>query len=85
MKTKSKALLLASVFAIVAGAAAAENLRAERYDYPGSRWYGPPIADNHRPDWYRRWQLKRLYHQPPGYAPDYRNCFPGACRDNPYY
>jgi len=44
---------------------------------------GPPASPH--PDWWRRWQLNRLYHQPPDYLPDDRACFPGACRDNPNY
>jgi hypothetical protein len=85
MKANLTTLLLASVFAINAGAAVAKNLPVEQSDGPRAWWYHTPVPVDHRPEWYQRWLLKRLYHQPPGYAPDYRTCFPGACRDNPYY
>jgi hypothetical protein len=85
MKAKLTTLLLASVFAITAGAAFAQYPPGEQYDGPRARMHYPSADYYQRPDWYRRWLLKRLYHQPPGYAPDYRTCFPGACRDNPYY
>jgi hypothetical protein len=64
--------LLALAFAISTTAALARSRDcAKPYD--------------HRPDWYRVWQLDRLYNQRDGYYPDYRGCFPGLCRDDPHY
>jgi hypothetical protein len=81
-------LLLASILAMTTGAAFAQSYAPERSgrlhagiadaQYVGSSY-------DQRPDWYRRWQLRRLYRQRQGYVPDHRACFPGACQDNPYY
>jgi hypothetical protein len=100
MKSKMTTLVLACALAMTVGAAFAQSYPVERKDPyeagfvyaqyvygpgvydPGV--YGPPPNDL-RPDWYRRWQLRRLYGQPQGYVPDNHLCFPGACQDNPYY
>jgi hypothetical protein len=91
-------LLLMSAFAIGATATVAEPLPAHKHhrhpahfgdravafeEQPGG-WYENPRWYE-QPGWYERWQQNRLYGQRNGYWPDYRGCFPGACRDNPRY
>jgi hypothetical protein len=78
MKSKMTILLLMSAFAIATTGTFAQPLPAERHR---SR----AVAYHEHPEWYQRWLLNRLYKQREGYVPDYRQCFPGACRDNPRY
>lgn len=83
MKSKLTVTLIALALAVVSTAAVTNSASAERYNHRVARY--DRAAYWERPDWWRYWQLKRLYHQRQGYVPDYRECFPGACRDNPYY
>jgi hypothetical protein len=89
MKSRRTVLLLASAIAITAGTAFAQSSPAAQYQGPEAGLaharYLTVQYYTHRPDWYRRWQLRRLYREPRGYTPDYRLCSPGACQDNPYY
>jgi hypothetical protein len=76
MRSKITILLLVSAFASTTTAALAGSLHAKRHDV---------AYFNDRDMTLRKWQLHRLYGQREGYLPDYRGCFPGSCRDNPYY
>jgi hypothetical protein len=82
MKLRWTTLLLASAFAMAATAAVAGSSYCKRhYCYSDSaRVYERPTYDS-----WSEWRYRRLYHQRNGYYPDYRGCFPGVCRDNPYY
>jgi hypothetical protein len=82
MKLRLMTLLLASAFAIAATAAVAGSSYCKHhYCYSDSaRAYERPTYDS-----WSEWRYRRLYHQRNGYYPDYRGCFPGVCRDNPYY
>ena len=89
---KSMIFLLALAFATPTTASLAQPRPPDPYDDSHAARFVDPAAayeypewNRRSPDWYRRWQLHRLYHQREGYLPDYRVCFPGACRDNPYY
>jgi hypothetical protein len=87
--TKSRKVLLALASAISMTAliptAFAQYYPAQPYNDAAVRFAerGAPVSA--RPDWWRRWQLRRLYSEPQGYVPDSRGCTPGACRDNPNY
>jgi hypothetical protein len=83
MQSKMTTLLLASALAISTTAVLAGSLNHKNRD--AARFDDRAGAYEYRPDWYRVWQLNRLYRQREGYLPDYRGCFPGVCRDNPYY
>jgi hypothetical protein len=85
MKSKITILLLMSAFAIAASATVAEPLRTQRHHRHPARFNDRAVAFDEQPEWYQKWLLNRLYNQPEGYSPDYRGCFPGACRDNPRY
>jgi hypothetical protein len=82
MKSKITILLLMSAFAIAATDAVGQTQRHHRHPV---RFNDRAVAFDDQPEWYQKWLLNRLYHQPEGYVPDYRGCFPGACRDNPRY
>ena len=77
MRSKTAILFLVSAFAFTTTAALAGPLHAKRH--------GDAAYFNDRDMTLRKWQLNRLYGQREGYSPDYRGCFPGSCRDNPYY
>jgi hypothetical protein len=77
MKSRITILLLVSAFAMTMTAALAGSRHLKRYDNAAR------VDD--RDMTLRKWQLNRLYGQRDGYSPDYRGCFPGVCRDNPYY
>jgi hypothetical protein len=77
MRSKITILLLASAFAVATTAALAGSLHPKRH--------GDAAYSNDRDMTLRKWQLNRLYGQRDGYLPDYRGCFPGVCRDYPYY
>ena len=83
MQSKMTTLLLASAFAISTTATVAGSLHPKNRDVV--RLDDRAGSYDHRPDWFRVWQLNRLYGQREGYLPDYRGCFPGICRDNPFY
>jgi hypothetical protein len=80
MKSKITILLLMSAFAIPATNAVAQP----RHHRHPARVIDHAAAFD-QAEWYQKWMLNRLYNQPEGYVPDYRGCFPGACRDNPRY
>jgi hypothetical protein len=81
MKSTTTTLLLASALAIAASAAFAGSSHCHgRYCYDTARVHYRPTFDS-----WSEWRYRRLYHQRDGYYPDYRGCFPGICRDNPYY
>jgi hypothetical protein len=83
MKSKITILLLMSAFAIAATDAVAQP--PQRHHRHPARFNDRAVASDDQPEWYQKWLLNRLYNQPEGYLPDYRGCFPGACRDNPRY
>jgi hypothetical protein len=82
MKSKMTTLLLASALAGAATAALAGSPYCKHHycRSDGARVYERPTFDS-----WSEWRYRRLYHQRDGYYPDYRGCFPGFCRDNPYY
>jgi hypothetical protein len=84
MKSKITILLLMSAFAIAATDAVAQPPQRHHHRHP-ARFNDRAVASDDQPEWYQKWLLNRLYNQPEGYLPDYRGCFPGACRDNPRY
>jgi hypothetical protein len=77
MSSKITILLLVSAFAFTTTAALAGARHSKRHNYAARIDDGDMSV--------RKWQLNRLYRQRDGYLPDYRGCFPGVCRDNPYY
>lgn len=82
MKSKIAILLLVSAFSVAATATVAQPLTTH-HRHPARLNDHPTFGD--QPEWYQKWLLNRLYSQREGYSPDYRLCFPGACRDNPRY
>lgn len=79
MKATMLILLLTSVVTITTTLALAQPLPGKRHR--GDRLNDRSLAlDHHRPLQYGAVEVRR-----DGYLPDYRLCFPGACRDNPYY
>jgi hypothetical protein len=82
MMSKTTTLLLASTLAVAASTAFAGSSHCH-----GRYCNGNAARVHYRENYdsWSEWRYRRLYHQRNGYYPDYRGCFPGVCRDNPYY
>jgi len=74
-------VMLASAVAVATTAAVAEPPGAARDNSAAALFSGRTAISNHHKGWYRA----SIFHRRDGYLPDHRLCFPGACRDNPYY
>lgn len=83
MKSKMTTLLLASALAVATTVALAGSSQCKRHYCFSDATRVNDRAANY--DYYEEWRHRRLYDQHDGYYPDYRGCFPGICRDNPYY
>lgn len=83
MKSKMTTLLVAAALAVTTTATLAGSSHCKRHYCYGFAAHVNDHAASY--DYYNEWRYRRLYEQRDGYYPDYRRCFPGVCRDNPYY
>jgi hypothetical protein len=82
MKSMMTTLLLASALAIATTSALAGSSYCKRHYCRGD---SARVYERSTYDSWSEWRYRRLHNQHDGYYPDYRGCFPGVCRDNPYY
>jgi hypothetical protein len=83
MRCSVRVALMASAVAIATLAAFAEPVRAESYE--AALFRGHIVTSDHYRGHHRGWHRASIFHRREGYLPDHHLCFPGACRDNPYY